>query len=168
MDNEKIEDFFKSVLNDEFDNVGILLKSGIDINATDSFMYTALWTALYHKKKDMIIYLLKNGANPNMKNGKDQAAGLHLVAKGSDIPLAELLVQHGADINIQDEKGSTPLMAAVMSYAEGDDTAMIEFLVIHGADPSHKNKSGASALKYADFPAKSAVKPLLMKFFERK
>ena len=53
-----------------------------------------------------------------------------------------LLIERGADIELPDECGNTPLMAAVMS---GDDHAeVIGLLLRAGADPMRPNLAGAT------------------------
>ena len=49
------------------------------------------------------------------------------------------------DINVQDDKGYTPLMYAIMNH----NLKMIEFLVEHGADINLCNNKGQSPLKIA-------------------
>jgi len=52
--------------------------------------------------------LLKEGADPNTRFGGKETV-LIRAAKSTDVPLIRLLVQHGADPNIGDDAGNTPI-----------------------------------------------------------
>lgn len=56
-----------------------------------------------------------------------------------------LLVKNGSDVNVRDEFGNTPLMAAAMNA----DAGVLELLLEAGADLNATNKAGASALMCA-------------------
>ncbi len=56
--------------------------------------------------------------------------------------VARILLEHGADINLQDKKGWTALMLAC--FFEQDKAAKL--LLEHGADVNIKNRKGKTAL----------------------
>lgn len=66
---------------------------------------------------------------------------LHMAAKERAIEIMEILLTKGADINIRDDIGNTPLMTAVYAYNFKDDDA-IKFLLDKGARTDLKNNSG--------------------------
>jgi hypothetical protein len=72
---------------------------------------------------------------------------LHWAALGGQLPVTELLLGYGADINAKDTNGSTPLHCAAVN---GHRT-VAELLLYHGADPTIKDVSGI-------WPALKAVK----------
>jgi ankyrin repeat protein len=61
--------------------------------------------------------------------------------------MLSLFLEMGLDINASDEKGCTPLHAALC--AEHKDLAFIEFLLAHGADAKAVDNLGRSVLHYA-------------------
>ncbi|MCW3099798.1 MAG: hypothetical protein JWL77_5416 [Chthonomonadaceae bacterium] len=83
--------------------------------------------------------LLQNGADPN---GPTTARGQPLFhALGlRDREIVQTLVKHGADVNVRDEAGDTPLMSATF------DPAIVRLLLRHGANPNAKSKNGRTAL----------------------
>ena len=58
--------------------------------------------------------------------------------------MVEPLLQHGADINVQDERGRTPLMWAI-NFGMKDLACL---LLAHGADPNVQSLYGHTALHY--------------------
>ncbi len=63
----------------------------------------------------------------------------------SDKEKVDLLLQAGADVNTQNEQGSTALMTASWNA----DLHLVQFLLAQGADPRIVNKEGRTALSYA-------------------
>jgi len=95
------------------------------------------WTQFYYfEHNDGAAYMMEKGMNPNTMSWHHVTI-LHDMAQKGNIRKAELLLKHGAEINLVDEEyQSTPLgLAARWGFSE-----MVELLLNHGADP---NKSGA-------------------------
>jgi ankyrin repeat protein len=95
------------------------------------------WTQFYYfERLDGATYLMEKGMNPDVMSWHHVTI-LHDMAQKGDLSKAELLINHGADINaIEEEYQSTPLgMAARWGHGE-----MVSYLLAQGAD---FNKSGA-------------------------
>lgn len=93
--------------------------------------------------------LLESGANPNAQDSSGKSA-LHYVIDGYDdsdcIACIDVLVKHGADINIQDKEGLTPLMIACSSPELRLDN--IEHLLSLGADGNQQDNNGKNASQH--------------------
>ncbi len=114
-------------------------------------------------------------------NARDRSSGetaLHIVTKRRDTVWIRFLAKHGANPNIADKKGETPLVVASnLGFVDGikalikagakvdvasstgetplinavhrRDTAMIKLLLDNGANPDMTDNSGRSARDYA-------------------
>ncbi len=84
----------------------------------------------------------------NTGNIKGQTA-LHVAVRENDLPLTQLLVEHGADVNARDTQGQTPLVAAAkFCYID-----VVHYLIEHGANPDPKSAQGQYFLTFLEIPA---------------
>lgn len=74
-------------------------------------------------------WLLEHGADPNLSWGEHDDAPLHVAAQRWDVPMAELLVRHGADIHRRRADGRTAHTLAEL-HGNRDIAA---WLLAHGA-----------------------------------
>jgi ankyrin repeat protein len=95
-------------------------------------------------KKQVIELLLANGANVNNtapKKGQyiTRTPALIHAVKNNLFDIYKILIERGADVNIQDSEGNTPLMYA-------SDIEIVKDLINHGAIVNEKNNDGETAL----------------------
>jgi len=90
--------------------------------------------------------LIKAGANVYSLHSLGLTA-LHLAAKMGNVPIIDMLIDHGADVNISPPKakGETPLMTAVWV---GQIDA-VKLLIEKGANVNAKMTTGEFALLWA-------------------
>lgn len=68
---------------------------------------------------DAALYLVEKGANPNdvyLDEGGDPHSLLMDAIVVENVPFAELLVKHGADVSVTDEQGVTTLIKVQEPY----------------------------------------------------
>jgi ankyrin repeat protein len=70
------------------------------------------------------------------------AAALHIAARNNNLEVAKILISSGADINLTDNEGWTPLMRA----ASFGNVEMARFLLNEGANAAWLNKSQETAI----------------------
>lgn len=87
----------------------LLLRYTEDINVTDILGQTPLHGACTHNTK-LVELLLKNGADPNIRDREGRTA-FYLAVRAGTIPTAKLLLEYGADVNIQDRHGDAAPMS---------------------------------------------------------
>jgi cytohesin len=111
----------------------------------DVLLFSAVITGDLDEVKQIVIDC---GVNPNIKGPNPNPLGftpLHYAAMYGRHEIAELLLERGADPNIQDNDGDTPLhLAAANGYSE-----IVKLLLEHGADPNVQDYGGMTPLHYA-------------------
>jgi ankyrin repeat protein len=111
---------FQAVSRANLNAVQLLLENGADITMQDRSYKTVLHMNI--KDPDLFAYLIKNGANINALSGWDQGTVLHdtiALCTLDSIEKIKLLLKHGADVNIKNELGDTPLAHAIQ-YVNAD------------------------------------------------
>jgi ankyrin repeat protein len=96
----------------------LLLQRGADVNVSNDDNQVPLHLASYFGKVDVVSVLLNAGANASAKNAQGQTP-LHLASQspyqGPDcsqcngVGVAKLLLEHGTDVDVQDQNHATPL-----------------------------------------------------------
>lgn len=115
------------------DTINRILTSGVNINAKDKDGQTALFYmvrggSLSDPQKKVFELLLSKKIDLNIAENKNGNTILHVAAKGYALDIVQQLVEHGADVNIKNKKGQTPLDLA-------KDKKINEYLVSKGAKP---------------------------------
>jgi hypothetical protein len=147
------------------DTIKRLLDSGADVNLAgptgDDWDATPLQHAILARQAGAVRLLLERGADPNRVAGPKSPAPLLLAAGDTDPAFVKLLLAHGADPAVEDERGFTPLARAVSAGTiHGPDRPMfggcrvetVRALLAH--DPAlrlKRNSAGSNAIWWARF-----------------
>ena len=152
--------------------VKYLIEKGADINKGNSINNTSLTGAVICAERAIVEYLIINGANVNAVDDQNQSALHYLCKYGREWwtlagalgvirgeknedaqynrfkkhdKIFNILLQNGADVNLETSYGFTPLMLAADSNAE----MFIQPLIKKGAKINFQNTKGFSALHAA-------------------
>jgi ankyrin repeat protein len=125
------------------EGIKLLVSHGptVDLDQGDKGGRTPLMQAAINQRIDIMKLLLDSGAEPDIQDRRRWSA-LHFAAQEQSADGIELLVSHGATIDIADSDGNTPLSTAVFNY-RGNGNAVSALLRL-GADRQRKNKHGVS------------------------
>ncbi len=106
---------------------------------------------------DIAIKLLNQGSNPNYRP-EGMSSALLLSLENEYFDLAEHMVELGAEVDIRNAQGWTPLIWASM---KGRQKA-VEFLLSHGANIHACNNDGWNAVTGAYFKKRTVIVELLL------
>lgn len=117
------------------------------INSFSSDGFTILGLASYFGHKDLVKQLLDKGADPNIPaNNQFRVTPLHSACAISNIEIARLLIENGADIHARQMHGVTPLHSA----AHNGQTKLAKLLIERGAEINAKMDTGESPVSLAE------------------
>ncbi|XP_076238945.1 transient receptor potential channel pyrexia [Calliopsis andreniformis] len=134
----------------------LLYKNGADINTTDKIGRCALFHAAHRGNSEVVKWLLQRGSFTDTKVNVDSCSkdfrksirgpysigqqlpipecwgrtALHQAVKNNHSEVVKLLVNANTDVNVQDERGITPLLLAGSSVIQKDSIEMSKFVDI--------------------------------------
>lgn len=139
--------FLKAVKEKDGDKVVELLSTpgSTLVNSRDlSTGEGGLHIAVTRRDPLWVRFLLQQKANPNIR-ANNGVTPLVLAAQLGFVDGAQALIDAGAQVDIPNAIGETPLIAAVHKR----DIAVMRMLLKAGADPDRTDNSGRSAIDYA-------------------
>lgn len=139
----------------------VLLDAGAKVDAREQWHeHTALMWAVAERHPAMVAELIRRGADVNARSKVNQwerqvtseprekwlpyggQTPLLLAAREGCLGCAQILVDNGADINVQDPRGvSAPVMAIINGHFD-----VAAYLIDRGADPNLADDTGRTAL----------------------
>lgn len=122
-----------------------LIKRGAEVNAQNANGQTALMHAAQLGNPTAVQILLSHGARVDFSANLGGDTALHYACQQFNVEVVRQLIKAGADPNVRDTHGWTPLKRA----AEGNQLEMAEALLGAGADPLVSDKEGLRPLLYA-------------------
>lgn len=167
--NQKLEDnktllMFAAQANNP-DLIQLLIDKGCDVNAFDDFGSTALINACGHGNFESVKALIKNSAklNPGLCKRETCTNSGHTPLHAASFwypEIVEYLLEKGADVNVKNLEGETPLHYAVGS----DSTRIVAILCENGANVNLKNKQGVTPVVKAVQRQKSDALDIMLKY----
>ena len=138
---------FEAAATGKINNViRLLARNPSLVNAYSEDGFQPLGLACFFGHFDVAEYLVKAGASLNSKSGNRlKAAPIQSATAARHHKIVRMLLEHGADPNIRELGGYTPLHAA----AQNGDEEMIRVLLFGGADLSLASNNGKTALDLA-------------------
>ena len=105
------------------------------IDARDEDNLTPLLWAAFKGHKEIVEFLIVNGAQVNVKSREAGVTPLHAPAYTGREDIAGLLIENGANVNAKNKDGETPLFMA----ASRGNKKMVELLLQKGAELNTKS-----------------------------
>lgn len=122
-------------------------------------------------------YLLKHGADVNLKDDDGKTAFMYAAERGADDEYIQLLLDKGSDINSQDNEGKTAIMLSLINTVSNDSCLdryyermtenqfidVAKILLLNNADFYIKDNSGKNLFDYLEYRKLPLVKEHLSK-----
>lgn len=144
------------------DECQMFLEAGMDVNARDSAGTPMISMATRHERKEMIDWLVKNGADINVVSEDRGYSPIMDAVWKSNYDIAKYFVNKGAHLDTVSRDGQPVLVLAVGTGNE----KICELLVSNGANPSMKDDMGMSALEYARLFKKDKLVSIFEKYIK--
>ena len=155
--------------------LSLLIQAGANVENEMTRGSRPLEDAAWMGKVKNVRLLIEAGAEVKIRKGYSGSNVLHSVAErfadgaGSRVlrykEIARLLIAAGAELNLQDSRGNTPLMRLLESYGEFKRnegmSGFLAMLIEAGADLSLRNKKGETALDIAEAAGRGELAALL-------
>jgi ankyrin repeat protein len=133
------------------DHIGVALQQGVNVNEMDEDRITPLIALMLDTNidgesfafyEDYIPQLIGNNINHMALEG----SALHYSIREIQGEYMVKLIENGANVNLQNGRGETPLFTAAMKL----DYTSIRTLIRHGADPNIRDNEGRTPLDIVD------------------
>ncbi len=172
--NKLINELFEAIQSNNLERVKESIAQGVDVNVRDNSGDTPLRQAIRTDRPSLSLIetLISGGADINAKAGGNGGALLHSAAYWGHKEVVELLIASGADVDVKDLQGQTPLDTALLkgrleifellinnsadgtailsSIARSGNVKYLELILLNkGADIDAKDNFGLTALHYA-------------------
>lgn len=139
--------FMQSVLKNDLEYIkSILEKLSVEdlrniLNMTNDYGENVLIMAISQKKDKLSKYFLNNfGSLINLDQSNiDGETALSIAIKNNNKEIVKELIYLGANLEIVDMHGNTPLLSAI--YFSNVDLEIVKLLIINGANTKAKNES---------------------------
>lgn len=116
----------------------ILLENGASVNGPRNYFQTPLYYAVKGRYTKVVRVLLAHGADTKEKWEGCSLLHFDITESPESVPIAKLLIEHGADVNKRHPDGYTPL-----DYALGcRNQALVDFLRANGGREAKKYTPG--------------------------
>lgn len=136
-------DAFEAARNGDIALMEKLHKANPDtINSMNSQGYSVLILATYYNQIDMVKYLIKKKVD--LISDKGSSTALQACSYKGFKEIAKALLDYGADPNIHDANGITPLLYA----CQFQHIEIVSMLKHAGANLDYKDQSGRTAMDY--------------------
>ncbi|GBG32490.1 Ankyrin repeat domain-containing protein 50 [Hondaea fermentalgiana] len=145
---------------DEAKRAQDLIEAGADLDFQDAEGWTPLICAAVNGMDSTVRFLVDNGAALDLKTRKDQFTALMHACESGDFGIVKILVERGADFEIQNSNGGTALILACRY--EFPDIA--NYLIEQGADVTVCDNHKQTALFFAERNSLSKTISLLQRY----
>lgn len=146
--------------------IHLLLEYNAEVNVRNNFDRTPFCFVCHYANMSVFFDFLNHGVNVNDRCDSNGCTPLMYAAGQNNLQMIQALLDHGADINVQDFRGRTALWVvsnAKVCHIRFDDQykETARFLLERGADPDIVDHEGKTPLHLASLADPKATRVLL-------
>lgn len=150
------DELFTSIRNGDISKVKNYLDSQPQsINQISKEGFSPLILAAYTGSFELVQLLVSRGAAVNHTSAMGTALMAAIVK--NHVAVVQFLLEQGAEVNVWDDRGTTPLIYAV----QFKNHEILKLLLNHKPDTTHTDKNGKTAFEYAVFSGDEVIIQLL-------
>lgn len=149
--------FINDVRRGECGKIDAALRSGLPIDGFDNLDQTPLIAAVGQNQVECVKLLVARGADVNLADHAGWSPLIHAAYFGSGNEVLGLLIDHGAKVDAQNNRGLTALYLASAAGHE----PQVQLLLAHGANPAIASASGYTPVRVAQLRGLSKIVELL-------
>lgn len=138
---------YKMTGKEELDSLLRKINQGESINVKSDVGNTALMLAAWYGMRSLLKDLIADGAGLDFKNNLGETALMAAVLGTDAFQCVSLLLEAGANPNLQDNNGNTALLLNIFDTNISIRIKILKLLIEAGADINIKNKSGIDLIK---------------------
>jgi ankyrin repeat protein len=154
---ERVIPMIKASANGDINTVNNLLRQGVNPNGKDQQGNTPLFVAANYGQSAIVKLLLDHKAKVDVVTPPNRYTPLMMAVEYIDV--VRLLIENGANVNLQSSSGETALM---MACHETRDSEIVKLLLNHGAKVNVRASRGRTALWLASQKGKADMVSLLI------
>ncbi|GIY50385.1 histone-lysine N-methyltransferase EHMT2 [Caerostris extrusa] len=140
--------------------VHLLIQAGALNDSLNDKIQTPMMKAVENSHKDVVLYLIKNGACPDFKY-ENGMSSLHISARNGSLEILKILMSsRNADVNSLDDGGWTPIVWA----SEHQHCDVVQYLLKRGANPNIKDNEGNIGLHWAAYSGSADICSLCLDY----
>lgn len=137
------------------ERLGSFIESVVAIDEVGAVGFTALMLAAeLNDNPDVVEYLISEGANPDFRTRTGQTALMSAALNEYTDEMIVALAENGADVNIENEYGLTPLSASFMFSSRPENTmrllsfesSKLQMIIPAGSDINYRTSRGYNIL----------------------
>lgn len=122
-----------------------MIEAGYNVNQRDTETVTLLHWAAINNRRNIMKFFLDKGAEVDAIGGELNATPLHWATRQGHLSAVVILMNAGADANIQDAEGCSCIHLA----AQFGHTAVVAYFVARGVSADSQDRGGMSPLMWS-------------------
>ncbi|KAK7974381.1 hypothetical protein PG989_016229 [Apiospora arundinis] len=138
----------KRIKHHDLEHLDEIVDGEIDLEVEDEHGEKPLYLSTRLGLLDVVQLLLEKGASVESQNTRSLnfPNALHQAVDKNSLPIAEVLLRHGANVNASDWNGTTPLAISVLKR----ELKMVDLLLQYGADKDAIHSNGVTITSLAE------------------